>query len=133
MGVTNCVQDQSRDHVKRVAEFSLDAIDLAGKTLIDEEEPELGYVEIRIGFHTGPVLSNVIGTSQPRYGLFGDCVNTASRMESNSLPGRIQCSEHAANLLRLQAPGIGLELRGEIPIKGKENMTTYWITKDYIV
>ncbi|CAB9531992.1 Receptor-type guanylate cyclase gcy (Partial), partial [Seminavis robusta] len=53
--------------------------------------------------------------------------NTASRMESNSLPGRIQSSEVFSKLLQQQAPHIEVTCRGKIPIKGKGEMKTYWI------
>ena len=49
MGVTNCVKDQSQDHVKRIAEFALCAVDAANETLIDLDNPERGYVQIRAG------------------------------------------------------------------------------------
>ena len=53
MGVTNLVHDQEDCHVKAIAEFSIDMINAASMILIDEDEPEKGYVQIRVGFHSG--------------------------------------------------------------------------------
>ena len=127
MAITNLVKDQSTDHVKRAAAFSKDAIKASSETLIDEEDPEKGYVQIRVGFHSGPVIADVIGSRLPKYGVFGDTVNTASRMESNSESGRIHCSEASANLLMVQDSNIRIVSRGGIMIKGKGEMKTFWV------
>lgn len=79
-------------------------------------------------FHqSGPVVSNVIGSLNPRYGLFGDTVNTASRMETNSEAGKILCSHASAEILKVQAPSLAIKLRGKIKVKGKGQMMTYWV------
>ena len=127
MAVTNLVKDQQKDHCKRIAYFAIDAVAAANGTLIDLDDPDKGYVNIRAGFHSGSIVADVVGTRNPRYCLFGDCVNTASRMESNSKANRIQCSNESASYLITQCPDIPLKSRGYIPIKGKDEMETFWV------
>jgi len=127
MGVTNLDNDEFDTHARQIAEFAQDAIQVAASIAIDEEDMSLGYINIRVGIHSGPVVSNVVGTVNQRFTLVGDTVNTASRIEDNSLPGRIHCTTATAELLKQQAPSIPVKLRGMIDIKGKGRMTTYWL------
>lgn len=129
MAVTNLVKNQENDHVKRCARFSVAAIQAASETLIDLDDPSKGHVQIRVGFHSGPVLSNVVGTKLPKFSLFGDTVNVASRMESTSEPGRIHCSAASAALLQVQMPTLSLQARGKIPVKGKADIETCWVNE----
>jgi len=115
--------------VKRIAQFSIEVTKAASLTLVDEEDPSLGYVEVRVGFHSGPCTAAVVGTRRPKFSVFGDTINTASRMESNSMPGRVHCSDRSEELLRRQAPEIKTTCRGQINVKGKGDMVTYWISE----
>ncbi|MEL7034351.1 MAG: adenylate/guanylate cyclase domain-containing protein [Cyanobacteria bacterium J06592_8] len=95
-----------------------------------EAEAILGKIEawdglqIRIGINTGSVVAGVIGIKKFSYDLWGDAVNIASRMESSGEPGRIQVTEATYERLKHQ---YNLESRGEISVKGRGNMKTYWL------
>lgn len=67
MAATNLVKSQDSDHCKRVAQFALEAIQVANETLIDVDDPERGYINIRVGFHCGSVVADVVGHRNPRY------------------------------------------------------------------
>jgi len=82
-------------------------------------------INIRIGINTGSAIAGVIGTKKFIYDLWGDAVNTASRMESHGIPGAIQVTESTYNILRDKYQ---LESRGSINVKGKGEMITYLLT-----
>jgi class 3 adenylate cyclase len=83
---------------------------------------------MRIGIHSGPVTAGVLRGEKARFQLFGDTMNTASRMESNGMADRIHVSEETANLLRKAGKAHWITQREDkIVAKGKGEMQTYWV------
>ncbi len=80
--------------------------------------------QIRIGVHSGPLLAGVVGTHRFAYDVWGDTVNTASRLETTSEPGRIQVSDEVARRL---GDGYVLESRGRIELKGMGSASTCFL------
>ncbi|KAL3886487.1 hypothetical protein ACJMK2_026472, partial [Sinanodonta woodiana] len=111
-------------HAREIARMSLALLNAVLSFKI-RHRPDM-QLKLRIGIHTGPVCAGVVGLKMPRYCLFGDTVNTASRMESNGLPLRIHVSPETGRVLQ-DFGTFELELRGEVEMKGKGKVTTYWL------
>ena len=92
--------------------------------------PFHSFCQLLCSDFSGSVVADVVGNRNPRFCLFGDSVNTASRMESNSAMNRINCSAQSADLLKVQFPELHLRSRGEVSIKGKGKMECYWYVFD---
>ena len=92
---------------------------------LGEDTKEL---EMRVGLHTGPTTAGVLRGERSRFQLFGDTVNTASRMESNGVPGKIHVSQATADALHAQGKGNWCVARPDkITAKGKGEMQTYFV------
>ncbi|KAM8824232.1 guanylyl cyclase C [Synchiropus picturatus] len=113
-------------HAVDIAHMALDILSFVG-TFQLEHLPGIP-LWIRIGVHSGPCAAGVVGNKMPRYCLFGDTVNTASRMESTGLPLRIHVSQSTISILQRTDCHFQYERRGETFLKGKGKEMTYWLT-----
>uniref|UniRef100_A0A3P9M431 Guanylate cyclase n=1 Tax=Oryzias latipes TaxID=8090 RepID=A0A3P9M431_ORYLA len=111
-------------HGREVARMALALLD-AVKSFKIRHRPSQ-QLRLRIGVHSGPVCAGVVGLKMPRYCLFGDTVNTASRMESTGEALKIHVSEATRQVLQ-EFNTFQLQPRGEIEVKGKGHMRTYWL------
>uniref|UniRef100_A0A6M2DX41 Guanylate cyclase n=1 Tax=Xenopsylla cheopis TaxID=163159 RepID=A0A6M2DX41_XENCH len=111
-------------HASEIARMALALLSAVDKFTIRHRPHE--KLLLRIGIHTGPCVAGVVGRVMPRYCLFGDTVNTASRMESHGEPLKIHVSPFTKRLLDIMG-GFLLQERGEVSMKGKPPMITYWL------
>lgn len=111
-------------HAAQIASMALHLLDAINTFEIRHMPGE--RLKLRIGIHSGPCVAGVVGLKMPRYCLFGDTVNTASRMESTGEALKIHVSEAFKNILG-SFPGYDLKERGIIQIKGKGEMRTFWL------
>jgi class 3 adenylate cyclase len=109
------------DHAAAAARFALGIQD----SIAEFNAATGNKLRLRIGMESGPVVAGVIGKHKFSYDLWGDTVNAASRMESHGEPDRIQVGAGAARRLEKE---FVLEERGEIDVKGKGLMKTWWLT-----
>jgi guanylate cyclase len=114
------VPDPLPDHARKAALLALDMRETVSTSAI-AGQPGL---ELRIGMNSGPVVAGVIGTKRFLYDLWGDAVNTASRMESNGTPGEIQITRTTYELLK---DDFVCRPRGTIEVKGKGRMETWYL------
>ena len=111
------------DHAYKM---TLAALEIARFVNISEEliTQNQTHFKIRIGINTGPLVAGVVGIKKFSYDIWGDTVNIASRMESNSEPGRINISEHTYQIIKND---FDCEYRGEIEVKNKGMMKMYFV------
>ncbi|KAF5843532.1 NADP-dependent oxidoreductase domain-containing protein [Dunaliella salina] len=116
---------EDHDHVEsatRVMEFAKAMLEVAQQVKLPNSEDR---VRVRVGMHTGDVVSGLIGSKLPKFSIFGDTMNTCSRMESTGTAGRIHVSETTHKLLRHKERW---QSTGGVEVKGKGQMQTYlWV------
>lgn len=114
--------DFREDHASVLADMAIDMQDAVDDFNRDRDLE----LQIRVGINSGPVVAGVIGQKKFIYDLWGDTVNTASRMESHGVPGRIQITEATRQLLPADYP---TEERGMISVKGKGKVRSYFLLR----
>ncbi|XP_040037275.2 adenylate cyclase type 2 [Gasterosteus aculeatus] len=116
--------DISYTHVRTMLEF---AIALMGK-LEAINTHSFNVFKLRIGINHGPVIAGVIGAHKPQYDIWGNSVNVASRMDSTGVLDKIQVTEETAQMV--ESVGYSVTLRGVVHVKGKGDLTTYFVNRD---
>ncbi|EDS31817.1 atrial natriuretic peptide receptor A [Culex quinquefasciatus] len=111
-------------HAREISRMALALLAAVYKFSIRHRPNE--QLRLRIGLHSGPCVAGVVGLKMPRYCLFGDTVNTASRMESNGEALKIHVSSTTKQLLDTFGT-FDVTERGLVPMKGKGEMLTYWL------
>ncbi|XP_067122187.1 adenylate cyclase type 2-like [Centruroides vittatus] len=116
---------RERHNVVTLIEFAI-----ALMALLDQINREsFQRFRLRVGINHGPVIAGVVGAQKPQYDIWGNTVNVASRMDSCGVMGRIQVTEDTANTLMKY--NYDCECRGSIYVKGKGNLTTYFVRTAY--
>jgi len=113
----------SQNHAKRMVQAAFEIVNFVSSTKLVQPEG-ITCFDVRIGINTGPVVAGVVGTKKFAYDIWGDTVNVAARMESNSEPGMINVSEDTYDLIK---DVYDCEYRGEIEAKNKGHLKMYFV------
>ena len=117
------LHDNEQDHAGRMISAALEIAAFVEETKNDMAASDLTF-DIRIGINTGPVVAGVVGTHKFAYDIWGDAVNVASRMESNSEAGKINISENTYELIK---DTYDCAFRGEIEVKNRGSLNMYFV------
>lgn len=113
------------DDALRMVRAALDINDFMLERMRSREEQGLPAFEMRSGIHTGEVVAGIVGSSKFQYDIWGDAVNTASRMESSGEPGKVNISSETYE--RVKDAHLEFEPRGSVDVKGKGAMSMYFV------
>lgn len=115
-------------HTNMMIHAALDIRDFIEEAKAKKIEEGLPYFELRIGLNTGPVVAGIVGVKKFQYDIWGDTVNTASKMESSGEVGKVNISQATYDLLK-DDPELLFENRGKIKAKGKGEMKMYFVER----
>ena len=116
-------------HAKDVISAALEMRDFIAEGKARKIQAGAPYFEIRIGIHTGPVVAGIVGVKKFQYDIWGDTVNTASRMESSGEAGQVNISETTYALVRDQTD-LDFSPRGKVSAKGKGELEMYFVYRN---
>ena len=123
--------DPRKDHAIIMAKFAhecLKGMSILTKELEVDLGPDTTELGLRVGLHSGPVVAGVLRGEKSRFQLFGDTMNTASRMESTGIPGKVQISQETSDLLLEAGKTKWIYPREDkVKAKGKGELVTYWL------
>ena len=120
---TGGIHLNKEDHAIRMVHAAFEIVKITEEVKIKNQDNIMPY-EIRIGINTGPVIAGVVGTQKFAYDIWGDTVNVAARMETNSETGRINISENTYELIKDE---FECEYRGKMKVKNKGMMKMYYV------
>lgn len=123
------IPDPIDDHASVLTQFSFDARDKVREVCeeLEKEGLDTRKLDMRFGIHSGAITAGILRGTKSRFELFGDTINTASRMESTGVGGKIQVSAETAELIRYDRKERWLVKRdGMMSAKGKGDLQTYW-------
>lgn len=116
------IHTHRQDHAHKMIEAALEIVDFVKEA--KTQNGSQARFDIRIGINTGPVVAGVVGTKKFAYDIWGDAVNIASRMESNSEPGKINISENTYSIIK---DTYDCEFRGKLEVKNRSDMNMYFV------
>ncbi|XP_062849460.1 adenylate cyclase type 1b isoform X2 [Trichomycterus rosablanca] len=114
------IKKSTETHLSTIADFAIEMFDVLDEINYQSYNDFI----LRVGINVGPVVAGVIGARRPQYDIWGNTVNVASRMDSTGVPGKIQVTE---DVYRLLQNDYDLVCRGNISVKGKGQMLTYFL------
>lgn len=118
------IPNPTDQHAARLVAFGLEMLRITDALNTELAAEGLDTWPIRIGIHSGPAIAGVVGKNKFAYDVWGDTVNTASRMESSGAPGRVNISAATCDLV---APYFGVEARGAVAAKNKGELEMYFV------
>ncbi len=120
----------SADSCKRTVLAALEMQDFITRRIEEKKAKHQIPFRMRVGIHTGPVVAGIAGVKKFQYDLWGDTVNTASRLESYGAVGKVNISQSTYDLVK-DDPRFAFEPRGKVPVKGKGRLAMYFVSYNH--